>query len=220
MIQTISDGGGNFGRTILSSAYFPPIDFFVAMLNSPMVEIEQHENYIKQSYRNRTKILSSNGILSLSLPVVGGGNGHPIKDIKIDYSSKWVGEHKRALLSAYMSSPFFEYYSDDIFSIIDKKPTFLFDLNLEIIEYIVEAINCGVKYRLTEQYLSAKELDSQTVDYRETIHPKKGSPIFAGDIKQKPYYQVFSQKYGFVSGLSVVDLLFNEGTESYKYLLL
>lgn len=203
---------------LLGTAYLPPIDYFVAMVSSGSVVLEQYENYTKQSYRNRCKIFASDGVLSLTIPVINSGNNTPIRDIQIDYSKKWLPQHKMALVSAYRSSPFFEYYQDDIFGVLDVREKYLFDLNFRLIEVIKENIGIDKAISLSDGYVPGQELDQCVSDMRESIHPKKESPIFSGSQKQKPYYQVFSQKYGFVGGLSIVDLLFNEGPESYRFL--
>jgi hypothetical protein len=114
---------------LLSTAYFPPVEYFVAMVNNKRVKLEQYESYSKQSYRNRCNIFASDGTLSLTIPVITAGNNTPIRDIKIDYSKKWLLQHKRALVSAYMSSPFFEYYQDDIFNVLESGEEYLFDMN-------------------------------------------------------------------------------------------
>lgn len=203
---------------LLGTAYFPPVDYFVAIVNHAGVGIEQCENYVKQSYRNRCKIFACDGVLSLTIPVLNSGNNTPIRDIKIDYSKKWLQQHKRALVSAYMSSPFFEYYQDDIFKVLDKGEKYLFDLNMGLMEVLMENIGIDKSLDLTSEYIHPFDLPKDTVDLRESIHPKKVSPIFGDRERQKPYYQVFSGKYGFISGLSVLDLLFNEGPEAETYL--
>lgn len=203
---------------LLGTAYFPPVDYFVAIADNAGVRIEQWENYVKQSYRNRCKIFACDGVLSLTIPVLNSGNNTPIRDIKIDYSKKWLQQHKRALVSAYMSSPFFEYYQDDIFKVLDKGEKYLFDLNMGLMEVLMENIGIDKSLDLTSEYIHPFDLPKDTVDLRESIHPKKVSPIFGDLEKQKPYYQVFSGKYGFISGLSILDLLFNEGPEAETYL--
>lgn len=213
MVQLNSDR-----PVLLGSAYFPPVDYFVAMANSASAEIEQCESYVKQSYRNRCKIFACDGVLSLTIPVLNLGNNAPVRDIRIDYSKKWLLQHKRALVSAYMSSPFFEYYQDDIFRVLDKGEKFLFDLNMELTQVLMENIGIEKPVSLTREYLHPASSADGITDLRESIHPKKGSPVFGEWANQKPYYQVFSGKYGFIPGLSVLDLLFNEGPEAETYL--
>ena len=203
---------------LLSTAYFPPIDYFVAIANSGNVVLEQCENYSKQSYRNRCNIFACDGVLSLTIPVVTSGNNTPVREVKIDYSKKWLLQHKRALVSAYMSSPFFEYYQDDIFGVLDSGEKYLFDLNTRLTDVLMENLGIRKTISLSEDYIPSSLVGDGVADFRGAIHPKKVSPIFGEELKQKPYYQVFSQKYGFISGLSVLDLLFNEGPEACRFL--
>lgn len=203
---------------LLSTAYFPPIDYFVAIANGGEVRLEQCESYSKQSYRSRCNIFACDGVLSLTIPVVTSGNNTPIRDVKVDYTKKWLQQHTRALVSAYMSSPFFEYYQDEIFAVLESGEKYLFDLNCRLLDILMENLGLNKGIVLTEDYLPSHLIGGDVLDYRDKIHPKKGSPIFTEELKQKPYYQVFSQKYGFVSGLSVLDLLFNEGPQASSFL--
>lgn len=201
-------------QAILTTAYLPPVDYFTVLCSHKVVYIESWENYQKQSYRNRANIYGSTGLLPLSIPVVKSGNHTLIRDVKIDYTYSWLQQHKRALISAYKSSPFFDYYQDDLFPILDAREEFLLDLNMKLLFKLVELCSFKVDIRLTGEYKPAEEINALGIaDYRNTIHPKIKSPIFT-DRAQKAYYQVFSEKYGFIPNLSVADLLFNEGPES------
>ena len=194
----------------LSTAYFPPIEYFSLIRNAGNVFIEREENYIKQSYRNRFRILSSNGILTLSVPVMKGSQlKTKIKDITIDYSKRWQQNHLGAITSAYSRSPYFQFYRDSFEKIILGNYKFLIDLNEELINKCLEIM----KINKCILYTSSFEAHTGKIyDYRYRLTPKK--PL---DIPYKLYIQVFGN-LGFVSGLSIVDLLFNVGPESAEYL--
>ena len=134
---------------ILSTAYLPPVEYISAIYHSEKAEIEQYERYQKQSYRSRCHIYGASGLLPLTIPV-SRLNGHylPIREMKIDYSGKWQQEHWRAIVSAYRTSPFFEYYEDD-FAPFYKTVKYenLFDFNLELINLICQltGINCKLE---------------------------------------------------------------------------
>src|SRR5665647_2083301 len=116
------------GEILLSTAYFPTAEYFSLIKNADTVYIEREENYIKQTYRNRCKILSSNGILNLSVPVMKGPIlKAPVKDIEIDYSKRWQHIHLRAITSAYNRSPYFQFYSEHLERIMLKSHRFLLD---------------------------------------------------------------------------------------------
>ena len=178
--------------------------------------VEQHEMYQKQSYRNRCVIYSTGGPEALSIPVVKEvTHSRPIRDIRVDYSEPWLQHHVRAMKAAYNSSPFYEYYEDDILRILNKKREFLFDLNMEILDLSLELIGLKADISLTESFIH----DYPEGDFRELIHPKhKGPSLLDTYQKEKTYFQVFSLKSGFVANLSILDLLSSEGPNSISFL--
>lgn len=214
---------------LLSAAYFPPVQYFAAMakeftlspdrVNPSIVYIEGCENYQKQSYRNRCVIYSQSGPEALTFPVVHEGGTHkiPIREIKADYSRGWVVQHQRAIASAYGTSAFFEYYRDELFDIMDSRPDTLFDLDMAIMKFFIGKTGIPVDLRVTEEYVQPGST-RYGEDLRETIHPKRPDHILASLGLEKPYFQVFAQKYGFVRNLSIMDLLFNEGPDSISYI--
>ena len=229
---------------LLSIAYFPPVSYFAAMaqemeglinrrdgdgsleLSPSVVYIEACENYQKQSYRNRCRFYAADGVQALSFPIVHESGTHklPVSDIKVDYSTPWLQQHKRAIISAYRTSAYFEYYQDELFEILDSCPEKLFDLNLALIRFFIEKTGIKVDLRLTSEYSRQGVLTDEEgtlvscEDLREVIHPKRPNGILASLDLEKPYFQVFSQKYGFQPDLSIMDLLFNEGPDSIVYL--
>ena len=201
---------------LLSIAYFPPVEYFVLLAKYSVIELEACENYQKQSYRNRCVIYAADGPQKLNVPVVhqNGTFKLPITQIKVDYSTPWLTRTKRAIDAAYYSSAYFEYYRDSLYDILDSKPETLFSLDLRLTRYLAE--KCGIKTEisLTEDFLPGVPGE----DYREIIHPKRPNTILEDNSLKKPYFQVFSCKYGFLPNLSVIDLLFNEGPDSISYL--
>lgn len=190
-----------------------------------VVWIEACEHYQKQSWRNRFRFYAADGPQSLNFPIVHeGGERIPITEVRVDYSIPWVIRTERAISSAYESSAFFEYYRDGLFSILDSKPETLFDLDLRMIRFFLEKIGIAADIRLTDEYVPvrSREVPLDTgrygLDYREIIHPKRPDTILRNLNLEKPYFQVFARKYGFVPNLSIMDLLFNEGPDSISYL--
>ena len=214
---------------LLSTAFFPPVSWFAAaakdwgrvVVTNPSsfcdVYLEAHENFQKQSFRNRCIIASANGPEAISVPVVHDGDifHTPITEIRVDYKDQWVKKAWRAIESAYSTSAYFEYYKDDIYAILSSGIPTLWDLNLSIIEFFIQKIRLGIHIVPTESYASA----GNALDYRNVIHPKKQNTILKDLDMEKPYFQVFAGKYGFQSDLSVMDLLFNEGPQSLLYLV-
>ena len=210
---------------LLGIAYFPPVSYFAliakGMVLSPentipsIVYIEACENYQKQSWRNRCRILAADGPAYLNFPIVHEGSHElPITAIKVDYSTPWVLKTKRAIASAYESSAFFDYYKDELFAILDSHPETLFELDMRIIRFFLDKTGIAADLRLTDTFQPSSGVD----DYREVLHPKRPNTVLKDLGLGKPYFQVFARKYGFISDLSIMDLLFNEGPDSICYL--
>lgn len=199
---------------LLSNLYLAPIDYYISLGQSENVLIEQHDHFEKQTYRNRCRILTSNGPMDLVVPIIRSKEKCPTKDILISYREKWQQTHWRAIESAYNSSPFFEYYKEDFEPFFTQKINYLIDLNNGLMETVLQLIHLPVNYQLTDTYKKKEEVVSQGIeDLRKVFHPKQDNKT---DIK--PYYQVFDQKFGFQGGLSIIDLLFNLGPEALIYL--
>lgn len=199
---------------LLSTAYLAPVQYYSKFLLDKEIIIEQHENYLKQSYRNRCSILSANGVMSLSIPIESaGGKKCSIKDVCIAEHGNWCHLHWNALISAYNSTPFFEFYEDDFRPFYEKKYKYLFDFNEELRIMICNLLSLDhVNFRYSDSYISSE--GNTLYDMRESLSPKKDFREVDPSFSPKPYYQVFDNKFGFTENLSIVDLLFNMGNES------
>lgn len=199
---------------ILSSAYLAPVQYYTKFIIADTVRIEQWDHYIKQTYRNRCTIVSANGPISLSVPVVHSSKAKTLmKDIRIADHDNWQHMHWNAIVSAYNSTPFFEYYQDDFYPFYHKKYAFLIDFNNELQQLVLDLLNidfCKIKY--TSVYETV--LNDGEIDLRESIHPKKDWLILDKSFSPYEYYQVFDHKFGFIPNMSIIDLLFNMGNES------
>jgi hypothetical protein len=200
----------NKGSYLLSSAYFPPVYYFSIIQAADEINIENEENYLKQTYRNRCRIYSSNGPMTLSVPVFEGSfHKTPLKKIRIDYSKKWQHVHLGAIESSYRSSPFFEFYYDLIKKVISSGHEFLSDLNLHSINTIIKITGITTPISLTDNY---EKQNHASYDFRYIISPKKKEQQLLFHFE--PYLQVFSDRFGFIQGLSILDLIFNSGPDS------
>jgi hypothetical protein len=197
---------------VLPMFYLPPVEYFV-QLNTykPGILIEREEHFPKQTYRNRANIYSADGVLTLVVPVIKGSKNHTkIKDVRISYDFDWQRLHWLSLQACYRRSAYFEYYEDEFSVFYQKKYHHLFDYNLELLEFILKSIKLKIDLNYTENYEAIYPI---ITDLRSTFNPKKEP-----DFKQKPYFQVFDERQGFLKNLSIVDLLFNQGPQAVNYL--
>lgn len=211
---------------LLSSAYFGPVQWYQKLHRYDRCLIEQHDNFVKQTYRSRCIIPTTNGIQALSIPVSCPQGSQlsktPMRDVRISDHGNWRHIHWNALCSTYGESPFFDYYQDDLRPFFERKWTFLFDFNMEIILKMVELLDIRPKISLTTAFLSDASMAENATesslidDFRDVIRPKH--PGLDSDFMARPYYQVYQQKHGFQPNMSILDLLFNEGNEAILWL--
>jgi len=198
-------------KILVSTAYLPPVEYFSRISVADEIILEREENYLKQSYRNRCYILSAHGPQILSVPVyLGSLHKTHVKDIRIDYSKRWQQVHLRAMIASYNSSPYFEFYFENIEKIISANHDFLLDLNMELTESILEILKIKKKITYTSFFQPVGEMEG---DLRYKISPKTESSCVL-----KKYLQVFNSSEEFVSNLSIIDLIFNMGPEASNYL--
>lgn len=187
----------------LSTAWFPPVDWFALLAAQGSVYLEACESYRKQTWRNRCRILTANGPMDMRVPVLHDGE-RLISKVRVDWSTDWLRQCEYAIDTAYYSSPFFEYYRDELFAILERRQETLWDMNLDIIDFFCRKIGIAPEIVPTVDFA----LDVEE-NWRDRLSPKKPAEGLV-----RPYWQVFREKFGFVPGLSVMDLLFNEGPES------
>lgn len=215
---------------LLTTAYFPPIEYVAAIANEcrfnpgmtevepAVVFIEACEHYVKQSWRNRCRFYAADGAQTLNYPVCHEDFGKPISQMRIDWKTDWLTRHERAIISAYRTSPYFEYYQDELFAILDSRPELMLDFNTQILRFFLRKTGIPADIRFTSEWEAVTIEGHKVTDLREAIHPKRPNTILKDLGLERPYWQVFSPKHGFIPGLSIMDLLFNEGPDSICYL--
>ena len=191
--------------------YFSPISQYAAIYNTDSVVFEFEDNYQKQTYRNRCTIYAANGKLNLNIPVkhLFKESRKKTKDTLVENDVQWQQQHFKSLISAYKSSPFFEFFEDDIAKIFHKKYTYLQDVNIDTHLFITDALQISDSFAKTQVY----EVIPTMPDYRNLTIAKKGIAI-----KMDHYIQVFDDKHGFIPNLSILDLLFMEGPNASTFL--
>lgn len=199
-------------RAVIHPTYFPNIANFTAILHAADdLVFEMHDNYQKQTYRNRTFIYAANGKLQLSIPIIHSHKDRQMyRDIKIAYTEKWQSIHWKSLETAYRTSPYFEFYEDDIQPLFTEEAEYLLDFNIKCFETVLECLQLEVNISETEVF--QKTITNKS-DFRHLANSRK-EPKYAFD----KYTQIFDDKHGFISNLSILDLLFHEGPNAISYL--
>jgi hypothetical protein len=199
---------------LIEPHYLPSVNFFSLLCREKGVMIDDISLFKKQSFRNRASIITANGKTDLIVPVKKGKTHTPFSGVQIDYSTKWQRNHLEAIKSAYGKSPFFIYFFDEIAACISRKQELLINLNLGLLEVLSKQAGIDLKYFL----LSAINEDKACIDLRDCLHPKEKYRKDMDLIRHVSYMQTFSDRFDFVPGLSIIDLLFNEGPETYPIL--
>jgi hypothetical protein len=191
-------------------AYFGSISYYRDLMDYSLVTFEVYENFVKQSCRNRVKIVSANGVMELSIPVIKpNGSKTLTKDILISNTKDWRKDHWRAIESAYRHSAYFDYYGEEVKKIIYQKNEKLLDFDLEIMNTLKNWLDLPYSFTLSSSFTPINSIEN---DYRfgYTKYPFK---------HDYSYFQVFQDKMKFVGDLSVLDAIFNLGPMARKLLI-
>jgi hypothetical protein len=200
---------------VFPALYNGPINYYARLVRQKEIVIEQCDSYSKQTYRNRCMIMGPNGVISLSIPVIKmHGSKTLLKDIRIDYTTFWNKIHWKSLVASYASSPFFEYLADDLSPFYELKFEFLIDLNHQLLDHTLQHLGLEIPVRCSDSFT---EMAAEQ-DPRLFIHPKKDQAVEDPGFRPEAYHQVFSDRLGFRSNLSILDLMFNVGPEALSYL--
>lgn len=191
---------------LLSTAYLPNINYLSQVLNHDVVVIEKQEHFVKQTYRNRCEILTSNGKLSLSIPLVKQADKELIADKKISYAEDWQKQHWRAITSAYKNSPYFEFFEDEFKPFYENKYELLFDYNTQLLQTILHILRVKKQIEFTTQF-DISPFNSLDLRVLSDLNN-------SDNLNTKTYYQVFADKKGFTPNLSCLDALFNVGLDT------
>lgn len=197
---------------LIESQYIGSCSYWNLLLKAETIVIDQHEHFVKRSYRNRAHILGANGLLRLSIPLVSGKHQHSaMKDVRISYNENWQSLHWHSFTSAYRRSPFFEYYEDHFRKFYEQKIELLIDYNFQFMQTIAAVLKTPLTVSFADKYYKKEEFSG--MDYRSLSMPGKESAIGFPS-----YPQVFSDRFPFENDLCVLDLLFNIGTRAKEYI--
>lgn len=203
------------GTHIYPCLYHGPILYYAMISREKRVIIEQYDHYMKQTYRNRCRIAGANGIINLTIPVKKiHGEKVSMKDAQIDYDKPWQKEHWRGIRDSYRAAPYFEFIQDEFLSLYTRRYQFLLDLNMEALQITLDLLQIHTELSLSSCFTPI----AHSADPREGIHPKRIPGAIYPGFSPVRYPQVFEDRMGFIPNLSILDLLFNEGSRSSEIL--
>ncbi len=196
---------------LLHPTYFPSIVQMAVIVQCEEVIFEREDNYQKQTYRNRAHIAHTNGILTLNIPIRHAKNGErqKTKNVTPENNFPWQSQHWKSLQTAYRTSPFFEFYEDELHPLFSSSVNSLMEHNMTIFDLVCELMGITPSYTFSGRY----EAEPSVTDLRFLVNAKKEP-----DYGLKHYTQVLADHHGFLSNLSILDLLFNEGPGALDYL--
>jgi hypothetical protein len=194
---------------IIDSQYYGSINYYKILNQFSNIEIEQYETYQKMSFRNRCMVAGSNGVVGLSVPLEKGrGQRELMKDVRISYTDNWQVQHWRTIESCYSRAPFFEFYREGVWQLLQQKDTYLLDLNLTTLTWLKKVLKMPGDISLTGSY--RKTYPEDVTDRRNTLFPKNYQQADTGP----RYTQVFEDRIGFQPNLCILDLLFCCGPQT------
>ena len=200
---------------IIDNQYFPLTNLLKYSFKKTHIILFSCEIFSKTTFRNRCVLAGSNGLINLSIPVKKNADKNPLyRDIRICNYEKWQINHWRTIFSCYNRSPYFEYYRDDLECLFKDQIDFLFDFNISIMFWLKRVLNLKAEIIITEQISLELKKDASIKDLRNRWIPKN----FQDESFDLVYPQVFEDRIGFQSNLSILDLLFNTGPECMKFL--
>jgi hypothetical protein len=206
----------NQNAALLSTCLFPPVPWMAAMIQSEETVIDIFETYSKQTYRNRYTILTANGMLDLTVPIIKPqGNRTKTHGVLISAEDQLFRQHYAALESAYGSSPYFEFFCDELAAFFAGTYSSLVELNNASLECVSRILRTPFQFRFSEDFHSPEEVPDSTIDLRFLITPKNKHFL---RFESPAYTQVFQDRFAFVPNLSILDLIVNTGLESLLYL--
>lgn len=215
--------------------YLPWLGLFHKIALSELFCFFDIAQYQTKEFDNRNKIKTNTGSLLLTVPVESKDHFEKkLCDIKI-INNGWNKKHIKSIQLAYQKAKFFKDYFDQIEAILSKNHIYLADLNIEIISFCLKSLHIDVPLVKASDYdfkgqksdlvldmcmkLNATDyiFGAQGVNYADAkSFQDKGINIYFQNYAHPKYQQLHGD---FESYMSVIDLLFNEGSESLKILL-
>jgi hypothetical protein len=196
---------------LLDVFYLPPVQYMAHLAAHPELRLEQCAPYLKGTYRNRCVIATGGGPLTLSVPLLSGKYGQPLREVRIAYHESWQRQHWRSIHDAYRSAPFFDHYAEAFEPFFRQEKELLLEWNMGLLDMVMRQLGLSKPLSLTEKYEPEPE---NVTDLRNAFAFKPRRQREDPQYRTVPYVQVFQDRHGFIPNLSILDLLFCTGPEA------
>ena len=192
-------------KAVFSSRYAGSVDDYAAMLHYGKVAIDLSEPFNKHhKHLNRMDIVGTNGCQQLSASLQKPNRQMTVGEVMLSGHGNWRHTHWGALFSAYGRTPFFDYFADDLKRIYtDESIRTITLLNMALHAAVIDFLALDIETVVIDGKGDCEASDA--VDLRDGVLMEHGV---------RPYYQIWSQKFGFQAHQSILDLLFNVGREA------
>ena len=107
------------------------------------------------------------------------------------------------------SSPYFEFYEDDLIAFYKTSNENLYNLNLNSVKLVLKWLELD--------YLN-NTIDFNFEEYSNSLTIKKIDSKEIKNTSNVKYTQTFEEKNGFIHGLSILDMIFNCGPKTIDYI--
>jgi len=195
--------------------YFTTINSYTDLVKAGEIYFQLDHIFRRSTFRNRMIVPASNGIIQLSIPVVGGRSCKlPYGKVMIDYKSNWQRNHFHTLATVYGNSPWFTHYSAELETLFSQRPIYLFKWNMMCLDWVIK------KTKLTHKITMHREKSPEITPYLNKVDfyiPSNYDAYEKGPFIEYP--QVFVDKIGFKPNMSILDLIFNEGPNTINKIL-
>ncbi len=197
----------NDKTALMPPAYCGSINYYAVMATYRHVIIDRNWKYNKRmKSTHRCTIADTHGTMTLTVPIEKPDRSSVStwNDVKVSTHGEWWNVHRTALFSVYGRTPFFEFYIDKFLPYFQHRNQndgeYLMDLDCRLDEIIrdILGIDNFVEYTTEKTTTDIKDYRSNDFDFITPVE----------------YYQVRQSHHGFLPSLSILDLIFNMGTEA------
>jgi hypothetical protein len=220
---------------ITQSNYIPWKGYFDNISKTDVFIVYDDMQYTKRDWRNRNLIKTSKGLKWLTIPVdVKGKYFQKINQTKIS-DNKWNRSHLDLLKQTYKNARSYKDVIDWIEQMyMNCNSQYLTEINIYFIMEFMSFLNIETEIKYSSEYKLNDDRNLRLIDICKEIN---GTDYYTGaaaksymdeslfqDNKIKVHYfnysnyPQYSQLYdGFEHGVSILDLIFNEGANSIKF---